>query len=361
MNDNDDDDQQNSSPSKNNTINNNNKNKNKYHYSQFRSTLLPEHGQRLVQDGIVSRVPEDQRDSSKAFCIPFFIIEEKDGQPRLRFICWTEFINTILKDDYTPQMSQLQHSSRFIDAVRDECGVIGDLKISFFQVEIPQQFRPYFRFPDSNGNLYEMNRLPMGLRTSAEIMQMIVETIAGVPAAVKPTAEIDGELVQLSNLKLKTCVWIDGFQSTGLTAECDEAAARIKKVAKWCNVTWKDEVEVTTKYDFIGINFDHKLHRVAVATKTLAKLQREYNTKSSYHITQLEKDVSRLFFCSGVLRIIPAHFYFTIKWINRQISMLNKTGKDSAIALTPVVAASLNRWLAQAKGFRELRPSSSSE
>jgi hypothetical protein len=344
-----------SSPVENNNTNNNQELYEKG-YVQKRSTLLPQHGARLVQDKIASRVPRDQRNDSKSFCIPFFILENKDGKERLRFICWTEEINKILQDDYTPQMSQLQHSSRFVDAVRDECAATGDLKISFFQVEIPEKYRKYFRFFDIADDLYEMNRLPMGLRTSAEIMQLIVETLAGVPSAVKASAYVNGEKLALCNKRLTTTVWIDGFQSSGPRHECEAAAERIRKVAAWCGVTWKDGVKVEDKYDFIGIHFDHNIHRVTVAEKTLKKLPHQYNSKKQVTVTQLEKDISRLFFCSGVLRIIPAHFYYSIKWVNRQIAKLNKEGDDFAVTLPPSVVTALNSWLGKSKSFLELLP-----
>ena len=325
-----------------------------------RSTLLKKHADRLVQDNIASRVVNDTGDNeSLAFCIPFLIVEQKDSGERLRFICWTQAVNDLLTDVYTSEMSQLQHSSRYVDAVRQECAVIGDLKISFFQVEIPPQFRPLFRFPDCEGNLYEMNRLPMGLRPSAEIMQHIVETITGVPAAVKPSAYVDGEKISLCNKRLSTRVWIDGFQSAGPRAECDEAKARIKKVAKWCNITWKEDVEISEDYDFIGIRFNHRAHQVSVATKTLKKLPKSYSVRDIL-VTQLEKDISRLFFCSGVLRIIPAHFYFSIKWINRKIAELNRMpdakGDSFKVGMPPSVATSLNKWLELAKGLLHLPP-----
>ena len=353
-----------SSPGEINNNNINNFNNQELYQNGFvkkRSNLLPQHGARLVKDKIASRVPNDQRNDSQAFCIPFFVVEEKDGKERLRFICWTEEINNMLEDDYTPQMSQLQHSSRFVDAVRDECAATGDLKISFFQVEIPEKYRKYFRFFDVADDLYEMNRLPMGLKTSAEIMQLIVETLAGVPSAVKPSAYINGEKVSLCNKRLTTRVWIDGFQSSGPRAECEAAAERIRKVGAWCGVTWKDGVKVEDKYDFIGIHFDHNIHRVTVAEKTLKKLPLHYNSKKQVNVTQLEKDISRLFFCSGVLRIIPAHFYYSIKWVNRQIAKLNKEGDDFAVTLPPSVVTALNSWLEKSKSFLELPPTTTTK
>lgn len=248
------------------------------------SSLLPEHAKQLVNDGLASLVSPSDKSSSPSsnsksiLAIPFTVIEQKEDGPRQRFILWTQLLNDIISKSYVPKMSHLKHSNYYVDAVRDEAAAIGDLKISFFQVAIPEWFRRLLRFCDDDGQLYEFLRLPMGFRPSAEIMQLLVETLSGMPHACKPSVTINNELIQLSSNRVSTSVWIDGFRCAGPLGECLHAAERIKKIGAHCGVTWKGAgVEVSQRYNFIGIDFNHATHTVQVAEKTLSKVPTFYS------------------------------------------------------------------------------------
>jgi hypothetical protein len=324
------------------------------------SSVLPKQAAQLVEHSIAARVsPADLKNSlgtNKAFNV---IEEEKVGDYRLRFILWTQELNEFLdKEGYKAEMSQLRHSSYFVDAISDECAALGDLKISFFQLLVPEEFRCALRFPDSAGDWYELLRLPMGLKPAAEIMQLICETLAGMPHACQPSAVIENKTVKLSSPQVSTAVWIDGFRASGKRQAVEATAARIRVVGDYCNATWKNGVTVETEYDFIGIHHKHRTHEGSVADKTLNKLPRGYSYKTAVKVTQLEQDVSRLFFCSGVLRIVPAHYYFAIKWINRHVSRLNRPDADLEATVCPprVVCDLLNDWLTKSRSSIHLPP-----
>ena len=325
------------------------------------SSYLPKHGGRLVSDNICRDVPSSDAVNNVGQNTCFNVLElDSDAQHRLRAITWTHLINDYLAEvaKYQPQMSQLQAPGYFIDDVRRETAGTGDCKISFYQVLIPEEVRRMFRFCDNEGNWYELLRLPMGLRTSAEMMQLIVETISGKITAVKPTASINGQTVKLASTATRTSVWIDGFRSAGPAAEVKHDLDRIRLVGKYVNITWKGgDISLTDEYDFIGIHFNHKTHVVSVAQKTVSKLPKSYSYDSEVLITDLEKDISRLFFCSSVLRIVPGNYFYAMKWVNRQVSKLNRgTPLDTTVSLPRSVCDPLNKWLKAAKSSLTLLP-----
>ena len=356
-------------------------NNNKYNVpgSDRSSSFLKAHAEQLEKDGIISKVQLDNNNNNKysgqkygdtlALCDLFTVIEnDSDGSQRQRVICWTRKLNSYLSTIYKPDMKQLKHQSFYVDAVRDECAAFGDLAISYYQVEIPKASRRIYRFLDEEGNLYEFNRLPMGLSPSAEILQLYTETLALLPTRVKPQ-EItlqSGEKVQTNLSGVVGKVWIDGFQHTGSANSVAYAAEKIRKVSEFCGVTWKkqkaynnEEIVISKEYDFIGIHFDHNKHQVSVARKTLDKLPAPYKAGGEYEVTQLEKDISRLLFCTGALRIMSATFYFALKWVNRHVARLNKPDADlnQKVVLPKHVASLLNVWICKSKLFVHLPPS----
>ena len=323
------------------------------------------HAQKLVDDSIVERVNtnnnnNNNNDSTLCFCQVFTVLEtDSTGAQRQRVICWTKAQNEFLEDPYTPDMKQLQHQSGYIDAVRDETAATGDLKISFYQVEIPQAARRIFRFKDDHNNIYQFKRLPMGLCVSAEIMQIITETLALLPSRIVPKATIidDNNNNSKQDIQLlvhtRGKVWIDGFQHVGTPSAVADTVEKIIAVSKFVGATWKgDGVQIAREYDFIGLRFNHNNHSVRIADKTISKLPKENFAASSntkYKISFLETTVSRLLFCSSALRVIPAQFYFAMKWINRHITKYNKTGIDEEIIIPAIVAEQLNDWKTKAK------------
>ena len=327
------------------------------------SACLPKYCETLGDHGLTTPLSRDDLHKVTGVNIPFVIVEEKKEGFRLRFILWTKEINDILKD-YKANVN-LDHSSFYIDVVAEDFAVTADMKISFYQYEIPEEYRYMFAFCDSEGNWYTLNRLPMGFRPSVEIMQLICETVSLQPNAVQPSATITTtdnnnntieETIQLTCLRTKHRSWVDGFQVAGAEEECRVVMEKIRKVSEYVGVTWKEGIQLLQDYEFIGIRFNHELHQVSVAEKTLGKLPSKITTTKQYLTTELEALLSRLYFCSGVLRIVPADYYFTIKQINRYISRLNKTGIDQTNKLPGSVVSSLNKWIREARSTLTLLP-----
>lgn len=87
-------------------------------------------------------------------------MEEKHGVLRRRFILWPKALNSWLyeKESYEPQM-ELCHGT--FAGVHAEW--ITGLTTSFFQIPLPPELRSLFCLADSNGALFQLTVLPMGL------------------------------------------------------------------------------------------------------------------------------------------------------------------------------------------------------
>lgn len=325
--------------------------------------FLPAHAQKLAADGIAHRVDaaeETQRPTragGRAFCVK----ETKPEGERLRAIYWPKYLNEVLDKHYAADMD-LQHVSQYTDAGGADAACCGDLAISFFQVEIPPEFRPWFRFRAADGVLYEYTRLPMGHKVSAELMQIAVETVAGMAHActndLKHTVFCPKDSKRGTRPDLVTHVWIDGFRTAGTTELVAAAFKKIRANADHVGVTWKPGTfNAAKQYDFNGVHFDHVTKKVRVAGKTMSKLRTFRGAiidrpPASARISEYEAMTSRLIFCAGVLDIPLAYYYNVIKCVNRYINRLNRTGDDEEVNLArecPYEFKRLSHWFAAAK------------
>jgi hypothetical protein len=279
-----------------------------------------------------------------------FTVEEHIGEPdeRQRFIFWSRELNDTIADSYSASMN-LRHSSFYIDRVRQNCATHGDLAVSFYQIEIPQYLRRFFRFADDAGNIYQMLRLPMGARPSAEMLQIVTECLVGDPRRVVP---------KFSTRNVTHDVWIDGFRIAGSTLAVQAAHEAILMTSAAANATWKAPPAIATRYTFIGIDFDHEACSLNVARRTLDKLPATCPTSCS--VEELHRTVSRLIFCAGALRIPLACFYLAIKWTNRQLHCRNnnnnKRGLFELRDVSPSVRASIDEWLRRVRKPLVLKP-----
>ena len=310
--------------------------------------------QKLVADSVAASVPSSLKSTTMCYGIPFDVVEQEKGKgERRRFIFWTKIMNEWLSEvaKYEPDLKNLKFQNTYLDEVNSDVAVTGDLKISFFQFLLPESVRPYFRFVDAEGNLYEMLRLPMGLRISPEIMQLVCEFVAGEPKVLNSylANKQQQSLLQKSHVSIK--VWIDGFQVACSKENAEALKQQIEYRGKIAGVVFKDPgVLVETRYTFCGVEFCHEDKTVRVADKTLNKLpSTPFVTHQNLRTSELEKLVSRLIFCSSVVRIILGDYFFLLKWANRQIAYFNESHVDRLLSLPSSVCNSLNHWIKSAR------------
>ena len=309
------------------------------------SPFLAQHAQQLVDCDIAHPIPASELAARPTLGAgrAFVVKEQKNDGFRLRPIFDPAYINDVLDASYVSDMG-LAHVSCYLDPVLQPCAATGDLRISFFQIAIPRFARQWFRFTDETGALFEMCRLPMGHKVSAELMQIATETLAGVRTALA--------VAPLPSLKTTIDVWIDGFRIAGPKRFVADALKNALERAELCNATWKEPPAVAAIYDFIGVRFDHVQHTVAVAAKTLDKIGTV--APASALKSDYEKLVARLIFASGVLRAPPACYYWAIKMANRYANALNRGEPD--IVVTFPFLARLQRWIDEAHTKKLLTP-----
>ncbi|KPA74858.1 hypothetical protein ABB37_08870 [Leptomonas pyrrhocoris] len=189
---------------------------------------------------------------------PFTVVEEKESGWRRRFIAWTEAKNT--SDYYEPEVP-LTHISNHLAAVHEKDAATIDLKASFFQLPLPQEWRCLFRCRTADGRLVQMTRLPMGYRVSPEILHTVTRVLAGDPEVVQPQFACDAAL-QLT-------VWIDNVRAVGDSERVRAWFHRTLQNAASVGATVGESCVGSPVHNFLGVRFDHEHRTVSMGEKFL--------------------------------------------------------------------------------------------
>eukprot|EP00388_Colpodella_angusta_P004047 GDKJ01013736.1.p1 GENE.GDKJ01013736.1~~GDKJ01013736.1.p1 ORF type:complete len:397 (+),score=22.94 GDKJ01013736.1:104-1192(+) len=194
-----------------------------------------------------------------------------------------------------------------------KCGATYDLKAGFFQVPLPSPL--LFTFMDEDGNVYGLSRMPMGICTAPEIMQMITSVLAGEPTMVQqPFAS-----------KAIVDVWIDNVLFSGtntkVAAAVESFASTIKDAS--ATINWNDSTGPSETLTFIGMSFDFSTHHIDLAPKNRKKIEK-LSFSESMTVSDIESATSRLMYASSILGVPLSKFYFAIKFIRRKLSEINR-------------------------------------
>lgn len=302
------------------------------------SDLDPEHSRLLEEHGIARRAsgPGPYRN------VPFTVFEEKESGARQRFILWTKDGNQAAEEAGYEASVPLEHVSRYLDAVHEECGSTRDFKTGFFAIEIPPESRFLFRFVDRAGSWWELTRLPMGHSCAPEIMHTVAAAAAGHPDYVLP---------QFAITSVKVHVWVDNIRYAGPRSSVVEATRLLDETASECVLTWKtaDSRTAETAYSFIGVEWDHKNGRVAVSDRLKVKLVASRASVASGFMKahELETLGGRLLHASAIAGVFPGAFYFGLKFLRRVTNSLNRGTRvpDTLVRVSPCVVTSLSTWI----------------
>ena len=291
----------------------------------------------LIRSKVISKVSteEAKRRPTMQYMVPFTVLEKDDaGKDRRRFISWTRSDNLRLKD-YEPAVPLL-HPSRYLYAVNAEVGVKRDLMCGFYQVGLPLRSRAKFRFRAEDGQLYEMNVLPMGHRCAPEIMHCMTAALAGNKDYCSKSHSYQHG---------STDIYIDGVRFSGSRKHADEYVYFIDSRARVAGARFKDQdVPPTKQYVFNGVKFDHASSRVCLGPKVVSKLKRD--TFSRLTFLELEAAVGRLLYCSSILGVVIPQYHFAIKIVQRRINYLNRHpfAKDKIVDLPMKTRVILAQW-----------------
>ena len=310
---------------------------------------------KMIADGILHVVSEadERRRPTLGVLDQFSVLEiEKD---RRRAIMHPYEINKAIVGKYTCHVP-LEHISAYLPEIERDCGAVFDLKCGFWQVQLPERARAWYRFRDASGRLLEMNRLLMGHRVAVEIMQLLASVVAGDPDVVRSEYSVNAQLAEQRLPPVGVSVWVDGFRFTGSEASVIAAAQLAKANAAALNATFKDpDFAPKRVYDYIGLHWDHRQHVVRIADKTLKKIQA---ATIGHRMTagDLEALVGRLIFAAGATQLPLADYYFTLKWSKRKCNQLNSGALKvtDEIDIPDCVVRQLRDWVA--KGTKEHRP-----
>lgn len=302
-----------------------------------KSTLTHGDATKLCEAGVISLISKDEEKSrpTRATLKPFTVVETRDGSDRRRFIAWTKSHNDALEHSYTANVP-LQHISYYLDRVNENVALKRDLSCGFFQMEIPYEFRSLFRFTDDVGNVFEMNRVPMGHVCAPELMHTLMAVIAGDRHYCLPQCSASSRLI--------VDVFVDGCRCAGNEREVRNYESWIESRARNVCATFKPaESYIGRNYDFIGAHFDHVRKQVSLKAAFALKIK-DSNWKT---IGQLETLMGRLIHASAVLQVRLPTYYWVIKSARRRIALLNRgLAKESDLVSVPLnVERRLRAWI----------------
>ena len=286
-----------------------------------------------VKNGIAVPLPKD----TAVTCNAFSVLETKTNPTRTRRrpIQWAKGFNDMCDNVGYKAQVDLKHHSAYFARCNNEAGATFDLKAGFFQV--PLESDKLFTFKDVEGNVFGLRRLPMGICTAPEIMQIITSTIAGDPLAVQPKFAT----------KALVDVWIDNVLFSGTVERVDAAVERFRSAVQSVKATinWNDSTQDTDELDFIGMHFSFKAHTVGLAQKNRDKI-RDMNFAQTMLMSDLESFTSRLMYASSVVGVQLSSFYFALKFMRRRLSEINREtiSRNDTIRVPPSALKAFSRW-----------------
>ncbi|CCD15014.1 unnamed protein product [Trypanosoma congolense IL3000] len=135
--------------------------------------IATEDAHKMKQAGVIGHASDLP---TKGWAIPSSVVEEKTAGRRRGFIAWPKVKNA--KNDYEAEVP-LGHISRYLSAVCNEAVALFDLEASFLQADMPRDIRAGFRCRTENGELVELNWLPVVYKGNTEIVHTITRALAG--------------------------------------------------------------------------------------------------------------------------------------------------------------------------------------
>ena len=219
---------------------------------RYFSSIRDEDVMALERSKIIQEVEDDFDVNCSIFLVP------EHGKQRVRVITWTRGINDI------PYESEFSLGD-VIDIVADVAAckerhlyaLTFDLKISFYQVEIPVHAQRRFCFAHK-GKKYVMLRLPMGAAPSAEFMHLLLIAITDVRERVFTyRLHIDNVRLLGTRPQLKEVVKI-------LQPRCEAWSVTIKE--DWNSV-------VSQSAEFFNLTFDYAKRTRRLSEMALEKIK----------------------------------------------------------------------------------------
>jgi hypothetical protein len=178
-------------------------------------------------------------------------------------------------------------------------------------VELSDDVRRYFAIRLSKGRFLASNRLPMGFKPAADIMEAVLRVLVGpVIDGVKVTTHVDNvRFVSADSERLR------------------RATQQFVDNCKSARVTLNDEPDVNQPHacgDFLGMRCDYRTGKVSMSHSYRAKIDhaRRELAKPAITIDMLRELIGKLMYVTRVHRIPVAQYYWAVKFFRRAVSKL---------------------------------------
>lgn len=318
----------------------------------------------LIEKGIAAIVEEKDKKRIKGYGTPFTVLEEKysidpvqegfgdvlhsgkDIGPlavrwlktlKRRFILWPKSLNARLSS-YVPDVP-LPWVITLLNLAEEEYGGCRDLQSAFFQFELTEEQTYCLCFVDDLGRTLKLLRLPMGLRTSPEILQILLSVLVGHPNYCVPTS-----VFRDKSIYSKVIVWLDNVIVAGKESTVKEFLSFFDERAAEARATLnQNESRDGVKLEALGIMFDFQNHSVSLKESFLGKVSRQVAMGlNNLSVAELESLIGRLVYGASVLGIPLWRYWFALKISRRRF---NSRSGSSPADLPRCAISQLEDWI----------------
>lgn len=288
---------------------------------------------------------EEKLNYVKVFSIP------ETTKRRRRFIVEPEEINLAFPLD---THVHLKTPKEVIDQLLEPGAthaILFDYAAWFQQFRLPAPAQKHYafrhRFKSGEVKTFLIETLPMGQRQSVPLAQVASEALARSSADVQPV------------------IFIDNTRFVGSAAACIEAGTALKEKAEAVGATTNEDIAdiaalVKTKYDFLGMKFDHENRTVGISDKTKEKLiEAAKEVDSELSIERAMGVIALLLWARQVNGEEMAQIYYIMKFLRKRSQAVGQgraSFKDPA-NIWPCIRESLKHELLRAAhfGMRSIR------
>ena len=220
--------------------------------------------------------------------------------------------------------------SEIFDIENKEVAACIDMRAFFNQFELPSMLRNFFCFKAA-GVWYRLCTIPTGGRESPIIAQIIMRSLA---------------LRLEDSCQVKATAFIDNLRLMGTPAQVEKALRLIFYICKQelgmqINEAFSMEL-ITSRYTFLGIEFDHGKQEVRIAEGALSRLCLSPPLTSASTVRDCLVLFGRLIAASRILDLqVP---YYCVKFLRKRVGW----PLDAQANLWPSTMAHWETWHRQA-------------
>jgi len=243
----------------------------------------------------------------------------------------------LLASDYLSEFS-LENVSTYCKSVYSgQYACAFDLASSFWQVLLNDC---NFVLQDAKGNLWRITRMPFGVDSASEIMQIIVQELGHIAC----------QRAGLSEDQVRLLTHIDNIMCVGARHDVEAWKAAFLAVCKSFEVTLNDEPDnnaVTHRCEFAGIELNFLQKAVRPREAFVDKLPAASDASRTF--TDLESCVGKLMYGMAIRQMRCHQFHAFFSWWRRCLSLLARESLDweSRPFIPQVARAQLNAMLLQ--------------